>query len=73
MTILKNGSEEDEAIFQALDDGLIYYADQAYIIAHAVQNCLIEWGKDINWDEIWEDLYQDISEELDYLKSKEEA
>ena len=69
---IKNGSDEDEAIYQALDDGLIYYADQAYIIAHALQNGLITWGEEVHWDVIFEDLYDDINTELENLK-KEEA
>lgn len=65
--------EETEFIWQAIDDGLIYYTDQAYIIAHALENGLIEWGKDINWDTIWEDLYDDVAEELAAIKHDKEA
>lgn len=64
---------EADAISQAIDDGLIYYADQAYIIAHAFQSGLIDWGKDINWDIIWEELYNDVSEELQAIKHDKEA
>lgn len=41
---IKNDVEEDEAIMRAIDDGLMYYTDQAYIVAHALQNGFIKWG-----------------------------
>lgn len=69
---IKNGVEEDEAIMQAIDDGLIYYADQAYIIAHALQNGFIKWGSEVEWDAIFEDLYADVSAELEELKEEKE-
>lgn len=69
---IKNGIEEDEAIMQAIDDGLIYYADQAYIVAHALQNGFIKWGGEVEWDAIFEDLYADVSAELEELKEEKE-
>ncbi len=64
--------DETELIWQAIDDGLIYYTDQAYIVAHALQNGFIEWGKEPLWDEITEMLYSDVSEALEELKKGEE-
>lgn len=69
---IKNGVEENEAIMQAIDDGLIYYADQAYIVAHALQNGFIKWGQECEWDAIFEDLYADVSAELGELKEAKE-
>lgn len=69
---IKNGVEEDEAIMRAIDDGLIYYADQAYIVAHALQNGFIKWGQECEWDAIFEDLYADVSAELEELKKEKE-
>ena len=64
--------DESEPIWQALDDGLIYYTDQAYILAHALQNGFIEWGKDegIRWDAITEMLYNDVVEEMEWQKKQ---
>lgn len=71
---VKNGGygDDDECIWQAIDDGLIYYADQAYVVAHALQNGFIEWGKEPLWDEITEMLYSDVSEALEELKKEAE-
>ena len=63
--------DESEPLWQAIDDGLIYYTDQAYILAHALQNGFIEWGKEgIRWDEISEMLYNDIVEEMEWQKKQ---
>ena len=64
--------DDDECIWQAIDDGLIYYTDQAYVVAHALQNGFIEWGKEPLWDEITEMLYSDVSEALEELKKGED-
>ena len=69
---MKNGGDEDECIWQAIDDGLIYYCDQAYVIANALQNGFISWGKTIEWDTIIDMLYSDVSEELEAIKKGEE-
>lgn len=69
---IKNDVEEDEAIMRAIDDGLIYYTDQAYIVAHALQNGFIKWGQECEWDAIFEDLYADVSAELEELKKEKE-
>ena len=69
---MKNGGDEDECIWQAIDDGLIYYADQAYVVANALQNGFISWGKTIEWDTIIDMLYSDVSEELEAIKKGEE-
>lgn len=70
---LKNGGygDESECIYQAIDDGLIYYADQAYILAHMLQGGFISWGESISWDVIFENLYDDVASELEELKEKE--
>ena len=69
---MKNGGDEDECIWQAVDDGLIYYADQAYVVANALQNGFISWGNTIEWDAIIDMLYSDVSEELEAIKKGEE-
>lgn len=70
---LKNGGygDESECIWQAIDGGLIYYADQAYILAHMLQGGFISWGEPISWDQIIEELYDDVAGELEELKEKE--
>lgn len=69
---MKNGGDEDGCIWQAIDDGLIYYCDQAYVVANALQNGFISWGKTIEWDTIIDMLYSDVSEELETIKKGEE-
>ena len=69
---MKDGGDEDECIWNAIDDGLIYYCDQAYVVANALQNGFINWGKTIEWDAIIDMLYSDVSEELGAIKKGEE-
>ena len=69
---MKDGGDEDECVWQAIDDGLIYYCDQAYVVANALQNGFISWGKTIEWDTIIDMLYSDVSEELETIKKGEE-
>lgn len=69
---VKDGGDDDECIWSAVDDGLIYYADEAYVVAHALQEGFIEWGKTIEWDAITDMLYSDVSEELETMKKGEE-
>ena len=69
---IKNDVEEGDAINQAIDDGLIYYADQAYIVAHALQNGFLKWGGEVEWDAIYEDLFADIAEEIEYQRKEKE-
>lgn len=68
---IENDVDETDAINQAIDDGLIYYTDQAYIIAHALQNGFIKWGGEVEWDAIWEDIYADVSAELEELRKEQ--
>lgn len=56
--------ERGDAIMQAIDDGLIYYADQAYVVAHALEEGFVKWGGEVEWDNIYDMLYNDINEEL---------
>lgn len=69
---MKDGGDEVGCIWQAIDDGLIYYCDQAYVVANALQNGFISWGKTIEWDTIIDMLYSDVSEELETIKKGEE-
>ena len=69
---MKDGGDEDECIWNAIDDGLIYYYDQAYVVANALQNGFISWGNTIEWDAIIDMLYSDVSEELETIKKGEE-
>lgn len=62
-----------DAIWQAIDEGLMYYCDQGYVLAMAVCRGYVNWYKDVSWDEITEMLYSDVSEELEYLKKSKEG
>ena len=69
---MKDGGDEDECVWNAIDDGLIYYCDQAYVVANALQNGFISWGNTIEWDAIIDMLYSDVSKELETIKKGEE-
>ena len=69
---MEDGGDEDECIWQAIDDELIYYCDQAYVVANALQNGFISWGKTIEWDAIIDMLYSDVSEELEAMKKEKD-
>ena len=62
--------DETDLIWEAIDSGLIYYTDQAYVVAHALQEGFIEWGKEPLWDRIAEMLYDDVAEEVERLKKE---
>lgn len=55
--------EEDEAIRQAIDEGLMYRDDQAYVLAHALSEGFIEWGKQFEWLDLDLMLFEDINKE----------
>lgn len=62
--------EESEAIDEAINDQLIYYNDQAYVVAQYINSGYGYWGKDISWDEVYEMLYNDVIEEIANLKGE---
>ena len=72
---MEDGTEdESEAINQAMDDALIYYVDQAYIVAYYMITYCPKWGDNIDWEEVYMMLYDDIAEELEQLtKEAQEA
>lgn len=63
---IADGGYEDEtdAIWRAIDAGLIYCRDQAYILAMAACRGYVSWNEDINWEEITEMLFEDINGQL---------
>lgn len=69
---IKDGTEdESEAINQAIDDGLIYYEDQATVIGGYIMSYCPRWGESIDWEEVYMMLYDDVCEELENLKERE--
>lgn len=69
---IKDGEEdESEAINQAIDDGLIYYEDQATILGGYIMTYCPRWGEAIDWEEVYDMLFNDISEELQNIKERE--
>lgn len=60
----------DDKIFQAIDEGLIYREDEAYIIANALENGIVSWGHDVEWDAVYDMLYSDILEEIRKIKGE---
>lgn len=70
-SIVPGGYEDEtDAIWQAIDNSLMFYSDVGYVLAMATCRGYIEWNKDVNWDEISEMLYEDVSEELENLKKE---
>ena len=71
---MSDGGYEDEveAIWQEIDDGLMFYCDQGYVLAMACCRGYIDWYKDVKWDEITEMLYEDVSEAYEYKKKQQE-
>lgn len=68
---IKDGCEDEtEAINQAIDDGLIYYEDQATILGGYIMTYCPKWGENINWEEVYMMLYDDIAEELERIKEE---
>ena len=63
--IMAEGAEKSDAVRQAICDGLIYYDDEAIVIAHAFINGLIQWGKEVDWTVIDEDLFEDVYNDVD--------
>lgn len=56
-----------DCVNQAINDGYIYGSDQAYVVAHALINGILEYGKEItidDWCRLEEDLFCDILDEL---------
>lgn len=53
-----------ECVKQAIDDGLIYSDDEAVIVAWSYECGLIEWGADVDWVAIENNLIVDIIDEL---------
>lgn len=70
---IKDGYAEDEyaAIFDAINDKIIYYCDQGYILAQAIVRGYAEWGKAIEWDQIYDMLYDDVKKDLEYKNNTE--
>ena len=68
---IENGTEDEgEAINYAMDDALIYYVDQAYIVAYYMITYCPKWTDGINFDDVYMMLYDDIAEELQNLKKE---
>lgn len=45
---------------QAIDDGFFYGEDEAIVLAHSYINGLVKWGEEVDWDRIYEDMFEDI-------------
>lgn len=57
--------EPYEARARALDNGLMYYADQAYVLAYALTTGVIQWGEPVEWEAIYDMLTSDMEESDD--------
>lgn len=64
LILKENGGDIDGAIMQAIDDGFYYDDDRAYVLAWALENGVIEWGRSFDWFVIDDMLREDIAYEL---------
>ena len=56
---------------QAIDDGFFYTDDKAYVLAFMLENGVIKWGADVDWQEIMQNVLADVENELiEKLKKK---
>ena len=67
-----NNENDEDIIWQAIDDGLMFYCDQGYILAMAVCRGYIDWCREIDWDGITEMLYDDVAEQMEWRKKEAE-
>lgn len=56
--------DENNAVDRTLDDQFIYGTDEAYVLAHAYVNGFFRWGEEIDWGEIYQQLREDVYNEL---------
>lgn len=59
------GGDIDDAIRRALDDGFYYTDDQAYVLAWCVEQHIVEYGREVDWGAVEENLIDDIKKELE--------
>lgn len=48
----------------AIDEGLIYSDDQAIVLAWSYEIGLFKWYEEVKWEEIMDNLIEDILDEL---------
>lgn len=61
----ENKELDDDAVRQAIDDGLYYTDDRAYILAWALENGTITWGAPVEWWAVEDMLREDILAEME--------
>lgn len=70
--IESDGDDEQTALQYAIDNAFyIYYSDQAYLLAHAFNAGVFEWGGEVDWSAIYEMVYNDVAAELEALREEE--
>lgn len=75
---IKGGADENEAINMAMDNETMYYQDQAYIVAWAMEAGYIKWGGEKDetaadlFQKVYEMLYNDIYNRIEELKKEGE-
>ena len=57
--------DKRECIMRAIDEGMIYTVDQAYMLAHAVMSGYVEVSNEVDWDKVWAELEDDVYSELE--------
>lgn len=54
--------EREECVFQAINEGMIYGDDQAYMLAYAMIEGTVEQGQPVIWADVWAMLEHDVYE-----------
>ena len=63
----ESGGADIDAVMRAIDDGFMYGEDKAIVLAHALINDFVKWGREVDaetWQAIEEDMRADILEEM---------
>ena len=55
--------DDTEAVSCAIDNELMGYANQAYVLAYALQSGFIKWGEPVEWGEVYDMLFSDVASE----------
>lgn len=70
---MKDTPEEEwqTLIDEEIDRNLIYYSDQATILGAMLIKGIIKWGQEIEWEYIYEEMLDDIYNEIKEKKGNE--
>lgn len=62
--------ERQAIIDEAIDRSLTYYEDQATILGAMLIKGVIEFGKPLDWEFVWEEMQEDIYNQIKEKKGE---